>query len=343
MSWIGYRNPIFPRILRMLALGSMLGLVTIESGATSVWMSVMEPQWRAAKGWPQSDFPTLFKPRAPWPEAAKVVSVVNFTLLFVLRSPDDEFKEALDGLRARGIALSIQAQPLTESQACGRATESFGPPFEMARAAQRLKKFGADLRYIMLDEPLYFGHQFAGQEGRIPCQFSIDKLASESARKLAPMFEAYPDVQVGDVEPIGGNGTPAAVWGHKILAWHRQFKEKTGHPITFFDADVIWSINGSLENFEKIVSILRTEPVSIGVIYHGLADARSNQEWEQQALMEARRAEIERGIYVDRVLFESWFDFPRDLSNENQAGTLTHLIKTYAADRNRRGHPVQAH
>jgi hypothetical protein len=209
----------------------------------------------------------------------------------------------------------------------------------MEKAADRLKNFGADLRYVLMDEPLYFGHQFIGQPGKIPCRFPLEKLADEAARKMEPILRAFPSLVIGDVEPFG-SGTPGNVWANTIADWHHKFATRTGRKIGLFDADIIWDMQGAVENFVIALPILRSQTASIGVIYHGSPRARSNQEWCEQAWQQAQNLEIERGISLDRVAFDSWTDFPRSLLPETRAGTLTHLVLEYAENRAQLGRPV---
>jgi hypothetical protein len=326
-----------PRHVSALCVAVSLMSAALPGRATELWMSVLEPQWRQVRGWPANDFQDIFAQNASWKVTATLVTVMNFSLRFILTSPDNQLQAALAGLKSRQIQLAIQAQPLTATKACGLGTESFGPPNEMAEAASRLKHFGADLRYVLMDEPLYFGHQFPGSPGKIPCHFAIYQLADQAARKMTPILKAYPNVLIDDVEPFGGGALRGEQWAETILDWHRQFKLKSGVQIRFFDADIIWQSPGSVDQFLRALPLLKRTGLSTGVIYHGSASATSNQEWCLQAFGEIQAFEVARGANPDRVSVESWNDFPRRLLPETEDGTLTNLILKYVENRRNRG------
>jgi hypothetical protein len=319
-------------------------LVTSVSHAAQgakLWMSVLEPQWRRVLGWPAADFDDLFVPNAQWRAVAGSISVLNLSLRFVLTAPDQELQLVLAGLKSRKIELSIQAQPLTETEQCGIATESFGPPDEMAAAAKRLKEFGADLRYVVMDEPFYFGHEFPGTPQQIPCHYSLEQLGEQAAHKMAPLLEAFPCVVVGDIEPFGAGGSMSAdTWAQQIILWHQQFRLKSRVAVRFLDADIIWETPGSAEQVAKALPTLKAHGLSTGVIYHGFPSAKSNDEWYRQALGEIQSFENHLGASPDRVSIESWNDFPRNLLPETQEATLTNLILVYLKDRKSRGQPI---
>jgi hypothetical protein len=45
---------------------------------------------------------------------------------------------------------------------CGANVEGYDSPEETARIAAKIKRAGINLRYIAMDEPLWFGHYYNG-------------------------------------------------------------------------------------------------------------------------------------------------------------------------------------
>jgi hypothetical protein len=48
-------------------------------------------------------------------------------------------------------------------QACGVNVEGFGAPDTARVTAERIKRNGRELRYVAMDEALWYGHHFSGK------------------------------------------------------------------------------------------------------------------------------------------------------------------------------------
>ena len=115
------------------------------------------------------DFMSLFTEDASWTEAAQHVQVFNLYGGWVAHFPwepdeatDDELQQIIADLNRRGIAIGFEAGPLVATDECGRGIEGFFGPEEGLRIVNRLKQFGATVRYVSLDEPFAFGHIYDG-------------------------------------------------------------------------------------------------------------------------------------------------------------------------------------
>jgi hypothetical protein len=95
----------------------------------------------------------------------------------------------------------------------------------------RLRALGADVTFLKVDEPYYFGSvvsdavlrqiaQAAGEkDDPVSCHFSVLEVARDVGQFAHLVKTVYPDVSVGDVEPVtAGACQPGTVTA--IDAWH---------------------------------------------------------------------------------------------------------------------------
>jgi hypothetical protein len=83
--------------------------------------------------------------------------------------------------------------------------------------------------------PLIFGREYSGPNA---CRDSIESLAAQVAQKVAQARSVFPDIQVGDIEPIGN---PRPGWLTDIAEWTKAYRAATGTPLAFFQFDVDWN------------------------------------------------------------------------------------------------------
>src|SRR5512143_1923262 len=106
-----------------------------------VWFGPLPPL-RIHEGRPFTgslDFMQLFQTDAPWEKAAARVQVFKLFGEWVSESASDaELKQVFANLRRRGIAVNVDAGPLTPSSDCGQAVEGFAGVQEGLRIARRV-------------------------------------------------------------------------------------------------------------------------------------------------------------------------------------------------------------
>ena len=301
-----------------------------------VWMAAFEPPWRALKSWPPNDYMQLFNAGAPWSRAARGVNVFEISKLFIQKGSDQDLTRVISTLAQHGIALAMQGTPLIASDACGRAVEGYGAPNDMAEQAARIKHLGGTVAYIALDEPLYFGHAFKGREAMsyeshppTPCLASIQELAHETASKLALVRKIFPDVKVGDVEPVGMFPNSGPEFRSMLSQWFQAYETETSRKFDFFDIDCAWLRQDWQPQFEDAVSAVQQARIPLGVIFGGTRADASDQEWLQSARDHIHLIEIKLGHRPARAIFQTWTDHPRRMLPETDPGSFTNLIKTY--------------
>ena len=317
------------RGLLLLLVLVTVSISPLKTEARQIWLSPLDPVWRSIRNWPANDFMELFEDNAPWQQTASVISGFEISKRFVLEAPDHDLLRVITGLRRRNIALAVQGTPLIASAACGLGVEGHGPPHDMLVVAQRLHRAGADLRYVIFDEPLYYGHEFDGAPGVAPCHAPIGIMAEQAAAKIAELRRIFPGVEVGAVEPFGIPRVDQSVWAADLEEWLKAYALAAGAPLAFLRADVVWQRPNWRAQFEGAVPLLRSLRIPLGVIYNSSPDVTSDQEWTESALRHARLIECDLHVRPDQVVFQSWTDHPRRVLPETQPGTLTHLVAEY--------------
>jgi hypothetical protein len=303
------------------------------AAAAQIWMAATEPVWREIHGWPANDYLSLFDSSAPWSQASSRVNVFELSKKFIDVTPESDLRRVLEDLKRRGIAIAMQGTPLLASKACGLGVEGHGPPHDMVASARRIKQLGGELAYVSLDEPLYYGHRFQGDARRVACHLSVSELARQTAGKIAEVREVFPDVKVGDIEPVGITLPDAAQWAEDITQWLRAFREATGVPLAFLRLDCVWLRPNWEEQFDAVVPRIRAAKVPLGIIYDGTPKDGTDVAWTTSAQNHSRLVEGKLRGPPDHVAFQSWMDHPRAMLPENAPGSLTNLVMTYTQRR----------
>jgi hypothetical protein len=183
------------------------------------------------------DFKNLFRPDAPWGQAASRIKVFGVSASKILSpSSAGDLPILLADLRRRHIALQIGMLPLTGQGPgqCGYQVEGYSAAGQPLHNAQRLRAAAADVRYFDMDEPLYYGHVF---NGRGACHTSIVDIAKDVAVKVKQVQAIYPDAKFGDVEPMG---VPDDAWLSDVEQWLDAYQAATGQRLAFFRVDMQW-------------------------------------------------------------------------------------------------------
>lgn len=282
---------------------------------------------------PAPDFMTLFKPKAAWPKAASRVKIFKLYSQFVHNASDTDLRTVITSLQQRKIALAMEYGFLNRRNPalCGGKgpdcglVEGFAGEF-LAGDLARLKRLGADLRYVAMDEPLWFGN-YKDIPGAP--QAPVSAVAQDVATQVATLHQYYPNAQVGDIEPIKGDGGPAD-WADQIMQWADAYKAATGQPLAFFHTDVAWRGTGFSEQLSGLHAKFKAAGIPFGIIYNGNMDDAALQ-WMAAAEKAFAVIENNPANVPEHAILQSWHPQPLYALPETQPGTMTSLINRYAA------------
>lgn len=266
------------------------------------------------------DFMDLFGAGAPWSTAAGHVKVFKLYGEWVAgTATDQDLVQVVAGLRSRRIGLAVEVGPLTPTAECGSGVEGFAGTPEGLKIAHRIEQAGGTIEYLALDEPFAFGHLYDGPHA---CHWPAEKIAREVADYARSMKSVFPEVQVGDIEPLWTGAGAGA-----FEDWLRTYAKVSGDDFPFFHLDPDFSRPDWMDQAKSLEGFCRARGLDFGVIYIGQGDtdqAFATTVEDRYVSYEARA----RGR-PDQVIFQSWLDKPDRVLPETTPTSFTWLIDRY--------------
>lgn len=315
------------KLLSICLLYSLLCVVNPcfgQSGNQLIWFA---PHDSALRPWGISgstDYADLFTGAAPWSRSSSRVSIFKVYASIINTSlpnaiTDAQIRQAFVDLERRGISLAVEWGPLTPeagARQCGMGVEGFDGVNALV-IANRIKDLGGNLRYIAMDEPFHYATSV--------CKWTPQQIAANAAISIAEMKRIFPNVLIGDIEPIPGD---PQVWP-KYGEWIDAIEAAMGQPLTFFHADIDWRRSDYPQAFETIRQTVATKRIPLGVIYNGTDSDTTDLGWVSNAQKHYESVEVQLGLIPEHAIFQSWNRNPRHLLPESDPTTFTHLINTY--------------
>ncbi len=321
------------RHLTKAGRGAKLNLVTLLVGllacnsalAAQVWLSRTGP-WIRQTATP-TDFMQLFMDDAPWANAAANVKVFKVAAPFAIAATDDQLTRIFVSLKKRNIAFAMETQMLPVGPGgCGQGIEGYMDPVGLQKIMERIQRLGGDLRYLAMDEPLWFGH---ASNQKNACHSSIADIAKNVAIHVAIVKKVFPNVEIDDVEPVAATGEPSD-WVAELNSFHSAYKQAVGQSLGAFDADITWS--GPWQpQLTQLAKSLHAAGMQFGIIYDGDDADRAPVAWTSHAEERFTQVESDPALVPDRALLQSWAPQPANMLPETSPGTLTYLVNRYLA------------
>ena len=306
----------------------ILGIVVapLHAFGTQIWLCGVDPIKRAQVAEPR--IPTILKCSNPTHRGRTPHRECKY-LRFMPRLLREQVTLCsvifFRNVRSRHIALALEAGLLSGSRACGQGVEGYNAPGTIVRIFKRIRQLGGDLRYVAMDEPLWFGHEYNGPHA---CHTSLPELAHNAALTIATIGQFFPAVQVGDIEPVG-NRQPAN-WISQVMAWTSAYREATGERLYFLDADVVWTGQWR-QQLRFLADHLRLSGIRFGIIYNGNTDDSTGLDWTKHAEHRFVQVESDPSLIPDQAILQSWMGEPQHMLPELQPGTMTWLVDRYLA------------
>jgi len=276
------------------------------------------------------DFMQLFEPDAPWITAADQIQVFKLYGEWVSNHPADaQLKKVIADLNRRGLAIAIETGPL-DPEGCGEGIEGFATVQSSLQMAKAIKSAGGKLHFIALDEPYFFGHFYDGPKA---CHWSAEKIATEVDEFIQAVKEIFPEVIVGDTEPLTG---PAGA--KEYQEWLETFFSVNGYHLAFLHMDIDWSRPkwpqevGSIEEYGNQIG------VPVGIIYNGNGFDPTDEAFLSATGERVKKLELAAGVQPDHVIFQSWSDKPDRVLPETEEYTFTGFIARYFTDKENLGY-----
>ena len=198
-------------LVRLLAVVAMAAPISLSAGTQSIWFCPIVPFIQRAPFNPAyppgTGYMELFQPNAPWEGAAQHVDVFKVYAQWLRVATDAQLQQQFADLKRRHIALALEDGLQTRTPNCGQGLEGYGGDTILKRV-RRIRDNGGDLRYVQMDEPIYYGSIYNGPTG---CRRSVHDTIVDVANNCKALWSEFPDAEVGDIEPIVGESGPIPV------------------------------------------------------------------------------------------------------------------------------------
>ncbi|MDR3707234.1 MAG: hypothetical protein P4L33_02960 [Capsulimonadaceae bacterium] len=317
------------RLTAMLLAGLSLAFSALPACAAkpAIWFCPLDPLIRGVGYGGAPGYMDLFTPNAPWADAAARVNVFKIYPQWIRAATDADLRTQFADLKRRHIALALEYGALTASGDCGKGVEGYGGQ-GLLKAAQRIRDDGGELRFIAMDEPIFFGTVYAGRNA---CRASVEDVVQNAAVNIKALWSEFPGVQIGDIEPVVGT-TAQGLTDDQLVERYRDgidaFARVLGKPLAFFDADQDWRSPGVLSRLAAMRDMVHSRNLPFGIIYNGDGRDDDDASWMQSARRNMARCEAALGS-PDIVIFQSWNPNPRKLLPETDRDGFTSLINEY--------------
>ncbi len=295
---------------------------------------------------PVLDYSTLFIHPESWNFGLQRVEVIEITPFFVRLAGVNGLENVLRFVQSHHLKLALAGAILTPGpNDCGDGVEAYSPPGFMLSIAQRIQSLGGKIDLIAMDEPYHFGHIATTfwRPNHGLCQDSISDVAQNAAQTIAAIQTVFPNVSVGDIEPIPNlaeNAPEGKAEIAQLADWAQAYSQATGKPLAFIHFDVIWNSKspkmeptaaekGWTTALLQAVTVARSLNLPYGIIINGIPRANSNLEWTESAEQHYKIIEGRLGLKPDDLIFQTWTKFPNRVGPETTPGTLTNLLAGY--------------
>jgi hypothetical protein len=198
--------------------------------------------------------------------------------------------------------------------------------------AHRIKALGGKLDYIAMDEPCWFGADYSRKNA---AHWPIEKIADNAVRTMRIIQAVFPDVQLGDVEPVQDQPMPnlqSPALVDQYSAWADAVQARWGKPLAFFHCDVVWSWPWEAA-VRGLQAAMARRHVRFGIIYN--ASGLTPHDWFAGAQQHYEDIENNGGRAPDDAVFQSWDSMSDRILPENDPDTHTHLVLSYFRSRMR--------
>jgi len=319
------------------APGQSSTAVSTSSSTAAIWIQP-KPEAEGQTGLlagGSSDFTSLFSGTTSWPSTAARTTVFGLYAGWVADIDTATLASVVNFLSAHQIPIELEAPSLQATATCGTGVEGY-VPYGQSLAdftngyLQRLRALGADVRYIKVDEPFFFGSIAASSANS--CAWPEAQVAHDVADYVQLVHATYPSTEVGDVEPIitAGYGTDPVT---AISGWHDAFTKAMGTPFPFFVADMDFGNPGWPALAVQMQQTMRARGEQFGIIFIGDTTDTSDGTWSSATLARAQTFASTSGSAPDFVFFQSWDPYPHACLPESDPTTFTGVVKSYIDSR----------
>jgi len=171
-----------------------------------------------------------------WQESRKDIKVFKFYSNVIQSATSESLNQKFEFLKKNNIKVAIELPGLTwEQENKGYKIEGFQRSGFTRDIIKKIQQAGGTVDYIALDEPVFFGSY---KKGSKYTSLSAEQLAKQIYENMKPIYSVFPNVKVGDIEPI--NQMSKSFYSTFIPQWIDEYKKISGREIDFFHLDLYW-------------------------------------------------------------------------------------------------------
>jgi uncharacterized protein (TIGR03437 family) len=317
------------RVFMAFLMGTICSAQSTPAQTQTIWFAPLIPAaWNGMIG--SVDYLDLFTPGADWTTASSRIQVFKMYTQMISPSFPGSFSDAtlqqiFSYLNSHHIALAVEFPPLIPTAACGIGVEGFAGELALPMAT-RIQQLGGNLQYVAFDEPFYHGGVL--YPGPNACHWTPQQIAADALQSVAQIKTVFPNVIVGDIEPVPGGPAWLSQYTAGIDAW----RAAAGVPFAFFHFDVNWGISWK-PSVESLREALQQRGIPFGMIYNGWTTDLSDAQWMNDAENHYAEWEAQGGTIPSHVIFQSWYPYPQHVLPESDPTALTYLIDSYFRQR----------
>jgi len=286
-------------------------------GAPQLWFSPGDDlEFRGIVSHP--DFPKLFEEPSLWPTGLSHINVIEFRQAYIARKPAESLKY-YNYLKAHHIALAV-AMTVMPAENCGQGIEGIMSRKGIDFYSKAIKGAGIDIDYVLMDEPLYFGHDYTGKDA---CRLPIADVARGVAESVATIRSYHPKAKFVLGEPVSLPG------GVAELAEFLDAYKATTHEYPFsVELDVQWPKNWRSE-LPPLVNWLKARGIGYGIIYNATGGTKGDHAWVSSAKLNAQAVASAIHINPQHVMIQTWETYPVPIVPESNPDTMTGYLKWF--------------
>jgi hypothetical protein len=319
-----HTNLLWTIALIGLSLTATLAGRAQPAGHAELWVAGVDPDGRLKRfpGAPPSDLMSMFDPKARWTHVAASTRAFLLPPGLVMGGNDETLSRIFSDLSRRNIPLAVAFGWLHgEDKGCGQRVEGFAYPGTALAMAKKIQRLGGDLQFVALDEPLFFGHTYKGASA---CHFPLDEAARRVADGAAAVKTVFPNVRIGDIEPVG-LADPS--YPDLVRSWLQAYRAAAGSPLAFVHADIQWK-GPWQDQLGRVTQVVRNAGIPFGIIYDG-GPSNTDKDWTNTAAQRFQAIEANPATRPDHAIIQTWEEHPTHLLPEDEPGTLTNLALRY--------------
>ena len=270
---------------------------------------------------PQLWMSRVFNPSTDWKTVASHTSAMQFPPPVILNWKDDDLRRVFRNLAEHQIGLALEFRVLVRSDECPQVTKAYSNAGDEEKILERIQRLGGDVKYLVMDEPFFYGHRFAGLGA---CLEPPAKLARQIAEKIRLARTYFPNAQIGTADLID----ESRPWIDELVEWTDVYQQVIGEPLAFFHAEVAWS-HAAIRNLAPLALALKARHIPFGIIYNADGAAHSDETWIDITRQHIAEIESTLGVHPYAAIFRSWTPYPSRALPETQPGTFTNLAFQY--------------